>query len=144
MANIIKHRGIVESTGNTSVKVRIVQTSACSACSIKGHCSASESKEKIIDIYNVDSSLYKQGDEVWVYGTVSMGMQAVLLAFFIPFIIVVVALYVFIKLFFVDELTSSLVSLSFLVAYYLIIFLSRNKLEKKFAFSIEYINNNNN
>ena len=52
MTDKIKHLGIVESINGSYLKVRIVQTSACSACSIKGHCSAAESKEKLIDVYN--------------------------------------------------------------------------------------------
>ena len=140
MADIIKHHGIVESTNNTSVKVKILQTSGCSACSIKGHCSASESKEKIIDIYNIDSSLYNVGDEVWVYGSTSMGLTAVLLAFFVPFIIVVIALFLLIKLVGMSEPQAALVSLLTIIVYYAVIYLFRGKLEKKFTFSIEHIN----
>ena len=33
MTDIIKHRGIVENIEGSHVRVRIVQTSACSACS---------------------------------------------------------------------------------------------------------------
>ena len=36
MADIIKHRGIVEKVEGAHVVVRIVQTSACAACSAKG------------------------------------------------------------------------------------------------------------
>lgn len=50
MTDIIKHRGIVENIEGSHVRVRIVQTSACSACSVKEHCNASESKEKLIDV----------------------------------------------------------------------------------------------
>ena len=52
MTDIIKHRGIVENIEGSHVRVRIVQTSACSACSVKGHCNASESKEKLIDVFH--------------------------------------------------------------------------------------------
>ena len=56
MADIIKHRGIVEKIDGSHIVVRIVQTSACSACSAKGLCNASESKEKQIDVYEVNPS----------------------------------------------------------------------------------------
>lgn len=55
MTDKIKHLGIVESINGSYLKVRIVQTSACSACSIKGHCSAAESKEKLIDAISLVS-----------------------------------------------------------------------------------------
>ena len=38
MADSIKHQGIVENISGAHLQVRIVQTSACAACSIKGHC----------------------------------------------------------------------------------------------------------
>ena len=56
MTDIIKHRGIVENIEGSHVRVRIVQTSACSACSVKGHCNASESKEKLIDVFDMKAS----------------------------------------------------------------------------------------
>ena len=50
MADIIKHQGIVENINSSHIKVRIVQTSACAACSAKGHCASADTKEKIIDV----------------------------------------------------------------------------------------------
>ena len=67
MADIIKHRGIVDRVDGSHVVVRIVQTSACSSCSAKGLCNASESKEKWIDVYEVNAS-YRVGEEVVVCG----------------------------------------------------------------------------
>ena len=67
MTDIIKHRGIVENIEGSHVRVRIVQTSACSACSVKGHCNASESKEKLIDVFDMKASSYRIGEEVMIY-----------------------------------------------------------------------------
>ena len=94
MTDIIKHRGIVENIEGSHVRVRIVQTSACSACSVKGHCNASESKEKLIDVFDMKASSYRIGEEVMIYGTTSMGMQAVLLAFGIPFLVLLITLFI--------------------------------------------------
>ena len=74
MTDIIKHRGIVENIEGSHVRVRIVQTSACSACSVKGHCNASESKEKLIDVFDMKASSYRIGEEVMIYGTTSIGI----------------------------------------------------------------------
>ena len=52
MTDKIKHLGVVEKVDGSHVTVRIVQTSACSSCSAKGLCNASESKEKLIDVYH--------------------------------------------------------------------------------------------
>ena len=52
MNNNIKHLGIVESIDGSHVRVKILQSSACSSCSAKSHCNVSETKEKIIDIHD--------------------------------------------------------------------------------------------
>lgn len=140
MADIIKHRGTVENINDLHIQVRIVQTSACSACSIKGHCNASESKDKLIDVYDSQASTYKIGQEVMIYGTTSMGMQAVILAFGVPFVVLFICLYVTMKIT-GDELKAAFAGLFSLIPYYMIIYFCRNKLSKKFSFTIKPINN---
>lgn len=139
MTDIIKHRGIVENIDGSHIQVRIIQTSACSACSVKGHCNASESKEKLIDVYDTKASSYQKGEEVMLYGTTSMGMQAVLLAFGVPFLVLLITLFVAIRLTDGNELKSALIALLALIPYYLIIYVCRNKLSKKFSFTLEPI-----
>ena len=136
MADIIKHRGIVEKAEGSHVVVRIVQTSACSACSAKGLCNASESKEKQIDVYEVNAS-YRIGEEVVLCGTTSMGMRAVFLAFGIPMLLLLVALFVTMRVTDGDALVSSLVALFAVVPYYLVIYFMKDKLNKTFSFTIE-------
>ena len=136
MADIIKHRGIVEKVEGSHVIVRIVQTSACAACSAKGLCNASESKEKQIDVYEVNAS-YRIGEEVVLCGTTSMGMRAVFLAFGIPMLLLLVALFVTMRVTDGDALVSSLVALFAVVPYYLVIYFMKDKLNKTFSFTIE-------
>jgi sigma-E factor negative regulatory protein RseC len=136
MADIIKHRGIVEKVEGSHVVVRIVQTSACAACSAKGLCNASESKEKQIDVYEVNAS-YRIGEEVVLCGTTSMGMRAVFLAFGIPMLLLLVALFVTMRVTDGDALVSSLVALFAVVPYYLVIYFMKDKLNKTFSFTIE-------
>lgn len=136
MADIIKHRGIVEKVEGSHVVVRIVQTSACAACSAKGLCNASESKEKQIDVYEVNAS-YQIGEEVVLCGTTSMGMRAVFLAFGIPMLLLMVALFVTMRVTDGDALVSSLVALFAVVPYYLVIYFMKDKLNKTFSFTIE-------
>ena len=136
MADIIKHRGIVEKVEGSHIVVRIVQTSACAACSAKGLCNASESKEKQIDVYEVNAS-YRIGEEVVLCGTTSMGMRAVFLAFGIPMLLLLVALFVTMRVTDGDALVSSLVALFAVVPYYLVIYFMKDKLNKTFSFTIE-------
>ena len=142
MNNNIKHLGIVESIDGSHVRVKILQSSACSSCRVKGHCNISETKEKIIDIHDKESAgCCSVGQEVMVCGTTSMGMKAVLLAFVLPFVVLLAALFVTMRVTDGDEATSALVSLCTLIPYYIIIYLLRNKISRTFSFTLETINN---
>ena len=136
MADIIKHRGIVEKVEGAHVVVRIVQTSACAACSAKGLCNASESKEKQIDVFEAGAS-YRIGEEVVWCGSTSMGMRAVFLAFDIPMLLLLFALFVSMRVTDGDALVSSLVALLAVVPYYLVIYFMKDKLNRTFSFTIE-------
>ena len=136
MADIIKHRGIVEKVDGSHVVVRILQTSACSACSAKGLCNASESKEKQIDVYEGNPS-YRIGEEVVVCGTTSMGMRAVLLAFGIPLLHIFLAVFIAMKITGGNELLSSLIALAAIIPYFIAIYFIKDKLNKTFSFTIE-------
>ena len=87
MHNKINHSGIIDSIVGNCVKVRILQTSACAACKVAGHCNAAESKEKIIDVLDVsDTSALRVGDEVTVWASRDVANHALLLGFGVPFL----------------------------------------------------------
>ena len=139
MANTIKHQGIVENIHGSHLQVRIIQTSACASCSIKGHCSSADTKEKLIDVTDDNVSSYQPGDRVWVIGELSMGVMAVLLAFILPFLVLIFSLFIFMAIW-NDELGSALCSLALLIPYYYILWLNKSRLGKKFSFSISPMN----
>ena len=88
MSNKIKHAGIVDSIEGDCMKVRIMQTSACSGCKISAHCSASDTKEKLVEIYDKASiNQHAIGDSVVVVATYQTALQAVLVGFVYPFIV---------------------------------------------------------
>ena len=138
--NTIRHLGIVENIQGSHLSVRIVQTSACAACSVKGHCSSADSKDKIIDIIDTAAASYQVGENVMVVGETSMGMQAVALAFIIPFVLLIFTLFLFMALI-ENELYAALLSLAVLVPYYYILWLNKTRLKQKFSFTIKPINN---
>lgn len=137
--NTIKHLGIVENIQDSHLSVRIVQTSACAACSAKGHCSSADSKDKIIDIIDTAAS-WQVGDKVMVVGEMSMGMMAVVLAFVTPFVLLIFSLFLFMALI-GNELYAALLSLAILIPYYFILWLNKTRLKQKFSFTIKPINN---
>ena len=136
MADIIKHRGVVEKIDGSHIVVRIVQTSACSACSAKGLCNASESKEKQIDVYESNPS-YRIGEEVVLCGSTSMGMRAVFLAFGIPVLLLLFALFATMRITDGDALLSAIVAMLAIIPYYFVIYLMKDKMDKTFSFVIE-------
>lgn len=141
MSDIIQHSGTVESIDGNHIRVRIVQTSACSTCAAHKYCNSSEKKEKMIDVYTKDASNYLIGQSVNVFGTTSMGMRAILLAFGIPFVVLVVALYVSLWLTDGNEPLSALVAMISVALYYLVLYVCRDWMGKKFIFMIKPINN---
>ena len=134
--NTIKHLGIVENIQGSHLSVRIVQTSACAACSAKGHCSSADSKDKIIDIIDTAASSYQVGEKVMVVGETSMGMMAVLLAF----VLLIFSLFLLMALI-ENELYVALLSLAVLIPYYFVLWLNKTRLKQQFSFTIKPINN---
>lgn len=137
MKNNIKHLGVVDSIEGECIKVRIVQASACSSCKIAGHCNASESKEKIVDIYDKKLWNVKKGDKVIVMASQRTGFLAVFLSSVVPLIILVSVLAL---AFFLtgNEAFAALVSLLSLIPYYFIIYLLREKIRMRLSFYIDY------
>ena len=136
MKNRIEHSGRVESIDGEWVNVKIVQSSACSSCEARKLCQSAESKEKTVACrsYGVE---YHVGDEVMVYGAISMGRDAVIIAFIVPLVLMVVWLFCAISLFHINELIAIGVMVALLGVYYLTIHLMNRVLSKKFELWIE-------
>ena len=131
MSTKISHSGVVESISEGCVQVRILQTSACAACKVAGHCHASESKEKIVDVLNVgDTSRLKVGDSVVVSASRDVANRALLLGFGLPFLILVSVLFIMLQLV-SDEGLAALAALSALLPYYGLLYLLRDKSSRR-------------
>ena len=135
--NKISHKGTVEKIEGDCVMVRIVQTSACAACKAARHCSAAESKEKLVTVCNKkEAAQRKVGEEVTVAMSAENGRRAVVIAFIIPFVIMVAVLAACLWMT-KNEQLAALSAVASLFVYYLAVFLMNKKLERKFAFEIE-------
>lgn len=136
MENKISHSGVVESVEDGCVHVRIVQTSACAACKVAGYCNASESKEKVVDVYCGNARHYEVGQAVTVVASQRVAAQALLLGFGLPFV-VLVGILVAILLLTGNELWAALGGLLALMPYYAVLYLMRNRIRDKLSFWIE-------
>lgn len=138
MEGSINHTGVVEKIDSHSVFVRITQQSACSGCHAKHMCSASEQKDKLIEVPD-HTGLYHLHEEVMICGKSSMGLQAVFIAFVLPLLFVIALIACGIQMNW-DESVSGLIGLSCLIPYYGVLYLLRNRLKKKFVFTLKKLN----
>lgn len=135
MSKSIHHNGVIEKIDGGTIYVRIIQQSACSGCHAQSMCAASESKVKIIEVPD-NSGRFHINEEVQLCGQSSLGLLAVLLAFVLPIIIVVAAIATGTNMQW-EETTSGLTGLLLLVPYYCILYLLRDKLKRRFIFTLK-------
>lgn len=130
MAELVEHKGVVESVEGFNARVRIIQVSACSGCHARSGCMAADQKTKYIDCQTEEQ--LNVGDEVIVQIAQSVAWQAVLISFVIPFVLLVIMIWG-LGLYFTEAVSGTLAIVSVLV-YYGIVALFRGKLKKRFKF----------
>ena len=135
MEHRISHEGIVTSIDDNNVEVKILSKSACASCNIKGACNMSEMKEKIISINTPKAKYLQIGQDVMVSMGLGQANKAVVFAYVIPTIILFSMIFI-LNYFKIEEGINALISISSLVPYYLILFLFRDKMKRKFEYEI--------
>jgi sigma-E factor negative regulatory protein RseC len=134
MAKTVSHKGVVVAVDGNKIKVQIESVSACAACHAKGMCTLSDKEDKLIDIESPKAADKKVGDVVTVVVTQQRGMQAVVLAYILPAIVVILSLVGLLNI--VSEPVAIILSLLLLAVYYLILYLLRNKISSKFVMTL--------
>ena len=149
---MIKHDGIIIALNEDGTAlVRIVQTSACAACKAKAMCASAESVEKemrvtlLMDdgrpagsgVWDADKPLleYKVGDEVEVMVQQKMGWKAVVLAYLLPFFVMLAVIFIGNALWNVREEILGTAALCAMALYYLVLGMFKDKLQKEFSFT---------
>ena len=134
MSKVVSHKGIVVAADGCKIKVQIESVSACAACHAKGMCTLSDKEEKLIDIESPKAVEKKVGDVVTVVVTQKRGMQAVVLAYILPAIVVILSLVGLLKI--VSEPVAIILSLLSLAVYYILLYLFRNRISSKFVMTL--------
>lgn len=137
MAEKFEHTGVIKRISSGIIYVQIVQESACAACHANGACSAADVADKEIEVTNTGLVDYKVGQKVALIGAYSFGLTAVMYAFLLPLLCMIITLFVSMN--YVSELRSGLMTLGILLPYYTVLFLFRKKLKKRFSFGIKPI-----
>lgn len=135
----IQHEGIVKSVSAQTLEVLINSHSACSGCHAKGACGMSDMKQKIITTIRPTGDI-QVGDKVMVYASVSNAFYSVFLAYIMPSILIIAAIF-FLEKSGSNELTAAVSSLVLLIVYFFILYLCRNKISKKIKFTVEKTGN---
>ena len=136
MNSKIKHTGVVDGVVDGCVRVRILQSSACSACKVAAHCNASETKEKVVEVMDADAASYHTGDSVVVVADASVGFRASLYGYLLPLLLMVATLVVVLRTT-RSEGVAALSALGVLIPYYIGLYLLRHQLKRKLSFEIE-------
>ena len=134
LSSTIEHLGVIKDITPKSIKVSLLNVSACSTCHTKATCAVSDVDNKIIDVINSGQAI-KKGETVKVIFQKSLGPLALFLGYLLPFIILMLVLigsWIFMN----DEVFAGVASLLSVGAYYLALTLFRDKLKSTFTFKI--------
>lgn len=135
MEHRISHEGIITAIDDNKVEVKILSKSACASCNIKGACNMSEMKEKIIVIPRPEDKEFSVGQNVNISMGLGQANKAVIFAYVIPTIILFSMIFI-LNYFKVEEGINALISIGSLIPYYLILFLFKDKIKRKFEYEI--------
>jgi len=133
---IVRHPGIVTATERNTVRVKILQVSACAHCVAKGACAVADMEEKVVEVENYVGSPLKPGSPVTLTMQRSSGNRAIRFGYFFPFLVVLLVLITgsFLTK---NEGVLGLLAIGCLAPYYLILYTLRDKLKQKFVIRIE-------
>ena len=146
---MIKHDGIIIALNeNGTALVRIVQTSACAACKAKAMCASAESAEKEMMVMLLGDGQWAVGDTVEVMVQQKMGWKAVVLAYLLPFFVMLAVMFIGNGLLAMGDGATGLlgdeakreavlgtVALCAMALYYLVLGMFKDKLQKEFSFT---------
>ena len=146
---MIKHDGIIIALNeNGTALVRIVQTSACAACKAKAMCASAESAEKEMTVMLLGDGQWAVGDTVEVMVQQKMGWKAVVLAYLLPFFVMLAVMLIGNGILAMGDGATGLlgdeakreavlgtVALCAMALYYLVLGMFKGKLQKEFSFT---------
>ena len=132
--------GIVRAIHGDQIEVEITISSACSECHAKSICIPSDHKRETVLAQSLYNEHFEVGDKVHLVLKGSAGGKAVVLAYLLPFFVLMVALfgtYAITK----SELAGVIVSVVFVVIYYIILKTQNKKIEQNFQFFVKRMEN---
>ena len=137
MDEMIRHEGIVERIDGEMAHIRIVQTSACSTCKARSMCMSAESQEKEMDAVMLEPM--QPGDQVEILVRERLAWKAVLLAYILPFVVMVALIAILDILTPWSEAVVGTISLCGIALYYIGLSVFKHRLQTQFSFTARKI-----
>ena len=136
----ISHEGVITEIKDDELKIKILAKSACAACHAKSACTMSDMAEKILTVPKPKGRDFQLFQKVVVKMSVGLGNKAAVLAYLVPFILLVAVLFIMLSIG-LSEGLAALISIAALAPYYIILYLCRDKLKNRFEYTIEAFEN---
>ena len=132
----ISHEGIITKITEDTLEVKITAQSACALCHAKSACGMGEQAEKILTVPKPENQEFQLMQKVKVVMAIGQGNKAAVLAYLIPILLLLAALFVCLGLG-LGEGLSALIGIAVLIPYYMVLYFQRDKLKKRFEYRIE-------
>ena len=130
------HEGIITKITDDELEIKILAQSACAACHAKSACGMSEHSEKILTVPRPKDQQFSLMQKVNVTMAIGQGNKAAVLAYLIPIVLLLAVLFICLGLG-LSEGLSALLSIAALIPYYIVLYLNRDKLKRRFEYRIE-------
>ena len=128
----IAHEAVVTDINNDTLSLEIVRTEACNSCAIKSVCQ----QKKNLNARVENPQNYKKGQKINVYIEEKQAFNAIVFAYILPLILVLLALFSVIY-FMGDEVIAAIISLLVFPIYYLVLYCFGKKLKMMMSVKIE-------
>jgi sigma-E factor negative regulatory protein RseC len=132
----VSHEGVITKIDGDTLEIKIIAQSACAACHAKSACTMSDQAEKVLTVPKPEGQEFQLFQKVKVVMAVGQGNKAAILAYLVPIILLLAALFICLGIG-LSEGLAALIGIAVLIPYYFILYLRRDQLKKKFDYRIE-------
>ena len=132
----ISHEGVITKITDDELEIKILAQSACAACHAKSACGRGEQAEKILTVPRPKDRAFDINQKVNVRMAIGQGNKAAVLAYLIPIVLLLAVLFVCLGLS-MNEGLAALISIVALIPYYIVLYMKRDQLKKRFEYTVE-------
>ena len=132
----IEKTGIITQIKDQEICVRIQQTTSCHGCQHKANCALNHCQEKILTLPLPSNFKANIGQKVKLHLSATQSVWALSLGFAVPLGVLLLSLILSLKIFHQTESFSTMIALSSVAVYYILLFLLQKKTNKLFTISI--------